>query len=212
MGRPKKSEIGPIPTRERLFNKALELFALKGFEAVSVREITRALNLNEATLYIHYKNKSDLLNTILERFEKTLISPGFQVPPPETFGDDEEFSLAEILIEGGKNFFAHADRITLLIWRMLMISQYRYKPARSNLEEQILNPPIRFFTGMLENMKTAGKIRPNANCQSAGRIIAAMFFDYSFRSNLKAAWDEISEQEFVWLTEDLKFIADTLDL
>ena len=206
MGRPQKSEQGPIPTRERIFQQALELFATQGYDAVSVRDITRALNLNEATLYIHYKNKAALLEEILERLQKTLIEPGFRVPPAETFSEHEDFDLAEYLIEGAAQFFSRADRTTLLTWRMLMISQYRFESARTTLEEQLLGTPLHFFTALLENMQSAGLLRRELDCSSAGRIIAALFFDYSFRSNLKAAWNERSDAEFSKLKADLKTI------
>ena len=93
---------------------------------------------------------------------------------------------------------------------MLMISQYRYTPARKGLENQILNPPVQFFSGMLESIKKAGKIRPDADCRSAGGVIAALFFNYSFRSNLNAAWNEESAREFQELSEELEFIAGSL--
>lgn len=210
MGRPKKSEMGPVPTAERLLRKALELFARRGFDAVSVRDITRPLGLNEATLYIHYRNKSALLDAIFDRLKQNLIDPGFRVPPPETFGGEGGGDPVTYLVEGAKHFFSRADRETLLTWRLLMINQYGHQAARHSLEEQLLNAPVRFVTSLLENMQAAGKIRRDVDCRSAGRIIAALFFDYSFRSNLKAAWDEDADGEFARLSEDLAAFTESL--
>jgi len=212
MGRPKKSEMGSITTRERLFNKALELFATKGFDAVSVRDITGALGLNEATLYIHYSNKLALLEAILQRLEKKLIEPGFKIPPPEFFRGQSTFDLTDYLIDGAKQFFGRADTETLLTWRMLMISQYRYESARRSVEEQLLNAPVRFFTKMLRRTQIAELIRQDIECESAGRIIAALFFDFSFRANLKEAWNEQSEDEFERLAEELRFFTRSLEV
>lgn len=210
MGRPKKSEQGAIPTRERIFQQALELFATKGYDAVSVRDITRALHLNEATLYIHYKSKSALLSEILERLEKRLIEPGFRNPPSKMFTASAGFDPADFLIDGATQFFSRADRGTLLTWRMLMISQYRYESARTTVEEHLLNTPVRFFTLMLKNMQSAGQISSDIDCSSAGRIIAALFFDYSFRANLNAAWSEKSDEEFFSLKSDLRTLTEWL--
>mgnify|MGYP006310819607 FL=1 len=120
MGRPKKTEQGPVATKERIFQKALELFAAKGYDAVSVRDITRALHLNEASLYNHYRNKSALLDVILERLKNNLIDPGFRVPPVDMFASAGEFDAANYLIEGATRFFGRTDQATLLTWRMLM--------------------------------------------------------------------------------------------
>ena len=47
-------------TKERLLDKAEELFAQKGYHAVSVREITRATCCNLAAVNYHFGNKQNL--------------------------------------------------------------------------------------------------------------------------------------------------------
>ena len=47
-------------TKERLLDEAEALFALKGYDAVSVREITRAANCNLAAVNYHFGNKKNL--------------------------------------------------------------------------------------------------------------------------------------------------------
>ncbi len=206
MSRPKKSEMDPTPTKERLYRKALELFSKKGFDAVSVRTITRSLGLNEATLYIYYKNKSALLAEILERLEAKLIIPGFRVPPPEHFMPLEDFDLHSFLMEGARRFFSMADEEVLMTWRLLMISQYTYPSARDSIENHLLNTPVRFFTGMLENIAKAGLIKEDVDCSSLGKVIGSLFFDYSFRANLKAAWDRDQEGEMQNLSDEIRLV------
>lgn len=48
-------------TRLALRSALLELIKEKGFEAVSVEEITERANLGRATFYLHFKDKEDLL-------------------------------------------------------------------------------------------------------------------------------------------------------
>lgn len=186
--------------------KALELFASKGFESVSVREITRALGLTEASLYIHFKNKAALLEDIFHRLDTKLIEPGFQVPPPDYFHRQNNFDAVAFLISGAKSFFRQADREIILIWRMVMIGQYRYEQARKIIEEKLLDAPVRFFTAIFENMETAGKLKKGSNGESLGRMVGALFFNYSFRSNLKAAWGEETDPLFTLLSKDLAFL------
>ena len=47
-------------TRERILDEAEALFALKGYDAVSVREITGAANCNLAAVNYHFGNKRNL--------------------------------------------------------------------------------------------------------------------------------------------------------
>jgi len=54
-------------TRQALRRALLELIKEKGFEALSVEEITERANLGRATFYLHYEDKEDLL---LEEFRE----------------------------------------------------------------------------------------------------------------------------------------------
>ncbi len=206
MGRPKKTERSPGETREQLYQRALELFAQRGYGAVSVRDITGSLGL-----------KAALLETIFTRLEERLIDPGFQIPPPEAFFDGGSlapgagpFEPAEFLIEGARRFYRQAGREVLLTWRLLMISQFQYPAARRSLEAHLLDAPVRFFTGTLESMRAAGRLPEGLECRRAGRIAADIFFQYSFRANLKAAWQEHTEEggdeDFEQLAGDIRFL------
>ena len=58
-------------TRERLLDQAERLFAMKGFEAVSVREITGAAGSNLAAVNYHFGNKMNLyMQVFRERWVK----------------------------------------------------------------------------------------------------------------------------------------------
>ena len=48
-------------TRKALRSALLELIKEKGYDSVSVEEITQRANLGRATFYLHYKDKEDLL-------------------------------------------------------------------------------------------------------------------------------------------------------
>jgi AcrR family transcriptional regulator len=48
------------PTRRRILDAAGPLFAERGFDAVGVREITRAADMNTAAVNYHFRNKEEL--------------------------------------------------------------------------------------------------------------------------------------------------------
>lgn len=53
-------------TKERIFEAAIDLFAQKGFDATSMREIAEAVGIKKASLYSHYKSKDEILEKIVE--------------------------------------------------------------------------------------------------------------------------------------------------
>jgi len=57
---------GGVTTKERILNVAIDLFAIKGFDAVSLREIADAAGVRKATLYYYFTTKDEILEKILE--------------------------------------------------------------------------------------------------------------------------------------------------
>lgn len=58
-----------INTKEKILLTALRLFAHRGYEAVSVRDIAGQLGITQAALYKHYKSKRDIFDSIVKRME-----------------------------------------------------------------------------------------------------------------------------------------------
>ena len=65
-------------SRERILSAALELADERGIEAVTMRELGRALGFEAMSLYNHVANKDDLLDGILD-----LVLAECEEPAPE---------------------------------------------------------------------------------------------------------------------------------
>lgn len=57
-----------IPTRQRIVNTALELFARQGITETTTRQIADGAEVNEVTLFRHFGNKHGLLLAVLQEF------------------------------------------------------------------------------------------------------------------------------------------------
>lgn len=55
-----------IRTKLAIRNALISLIAEKGFEALSVKDLTTKANINRGTFYLHYQDKFDLLDQTLE--------------------------------------------------------------------------------------------------------------------------------------------------
>lgn len=55
----------PTSTKETIKSEALRLFAARGFEAVSMRDIAGAVGIQAGGIYNHFPNKQQLLYTLL---------------------------------------------------------------------------------------------------------------------------------------------------
>ena len=59
-----------LPTRERILDAALTLFADRGYDATSMREIAEQLGMTKAALYYHFDSKADIVRTMLAETEQ----------------------------------------------------------------------------------------------------------------------------------------------
>ena len=66
MGNPaKREDAKPAKSAERILSAALDLFAVKGYDATSVREICGAAGITRPTLYHFYGSKEGVLRALL---------------------------------------------------------------------------------------------------------------------------------------------------
>lgn len=71
-------------TRQLLSQALIELILEKGYEAVRIQDIADRANLRAATLYLHYRNKEDLLLHTLETMFDKLVEKLQALPQDDT--------------------------------------------------------------------------------------------------------------------------------
>ena len=57
-------------TREKILDKAVEVFALKGYDAANLTDITEALGSTRSPIYYHFKDKYGLYRAAYELWEE----------------------------------------------------------------------------------------------------------------------------------------------
>ncbi len=61
-------------TKERILDVALSMFSTSGYEAVSIRDICGAVGIKESSLYYHFRNKQDILDSLMLKYEDHVSS------------------------------------------------------------------------------------------------------------------------------------------
>jgi AcrR family transcriptional regulator len=70
---PAKTNDQPVPTKERILQAAQEIFAQKGFDGTSTREIAAQAEVNISSLHYHWDSKEALYLGIIERIQQKLV-------------------------------------------------------------------------------------------------------------------------------------------
>ena len=54
-------------TRELIMQEALDLFAAKGYAAVSMRDIAAAVGIRASSIYHHFSGKQELFEALIQK-------------------------------------------------------------------------------------------------------------------------------------------------
>lgn len=59
--------------REEIITAAIDMFYEHGYQKASLRDIARKVGVTQAAIYYHFRNKEEILYTIIERFSTDLF-------------------------------------------------------------------------------------------------------------------------------------------
>ena len=136
-----------IHTRDRIMQTALELFSRRGYEGVSIMDITKEAGIHKATFYSHYTSKAVLLEKIFDSFKKKIINSG---PKPEEYEsllmniqNKRKFSIENVLLEALNLYLEeYTEPEMAKIIRLAQMEQYRNPSAYRFMKDLFYVLPI----------------------------------------------------------------------
>lgn len=165
-----------MDTKKKILEVSLALFAQKGFDGVSVREIAKEVGVRESALYKHYKNKEDILDKIIEEMISS-IRNGYELRHvPE--------ALTEGVAEGYRNI--SEEQLCEMSWSIFKM--FTEEPKLSNfrrllMREQFHNKTFAkyydkfFIEGVIESQaKTFLQLVDSGLFRKADERIIALHF------------------------------------
>jgi AcrR family transcriptional regulator len=171
-GRPVKVE-GEKSTKEKIFDAAVDLFAEKGYDGVSIRDIAKAVGIKESSVYKHYRSKDEILDTIFEYMKARLY-------PSQTSGSSMVTMLDaltfEQVLESGYASLGRmmADPLMLKITRIITIELYRNEKIREFFYSQMFERPVDDLELLFRRLMDKKKIKAYDP-----RALATTYFAFS---------------------------------
>ena len=183
-------------TKEIILFESLKLFADKGYDGVTVRDIAAEVGIQQSSLYKHYKSKQEifdtLVNTIQLRFRDA--SASFQLPNGELHEMAKKYATngngTEILkkISGEIFHFYLKDPYAAQFRKLLSIEKYKNKEIDRIYREVYIDTAISYQAALFDEMIKQGVMR-----QANPEVMALQFFAPIFL--LLNKYDGIAERE-----------------
>lgn len=152
-------------TRQKILDKALELFAAKGYDSVSVGEIAQAVGIRAPSLYNHFPGKQAIFDAIVEataaqyeadtdRIDIHVQDAGQDIPVFTEITEDALFEKVRQIF----SYSLHNETISRFR-RMMTIEQFRSPELSQLYTERYITRVVRYHAGLFESLIAAGEIR-----------------------------------------------------
>lgn len=196
-------------TKEKIFWKSLDLFGRKGYDAVSIRNLTKEVGIRESSFYNHYKSKEALLQEIFMVMEMELGKNKLNAVQIDKLTD--ELDLKTYLTRGIDRFLERWDKpYASKIWAVVSMEQYRNPKAAGLIlkeTERTLNMMSTAFL-FFQQKKKMKEGDPALYAHLYGFSSRAIHLDYSLRTFL----NDNPEKSLKKMYETAEFFADTYSL
>ncbi|MEX0599445.1 MAG: TetR/AcrR family transcriptional regulator [Rhodothermales bacterium] len=148
--------------RDAIWEAALELFAQKGIDSTTTREIAERADTAEGNIYRHFKNKDDLIQQLFEESAATFHASLVEAADAET---DPEARLRRLL----RGIFKFADE-KREVFAFLVTAPHADFVRDRDADWRPL--PMRLFAGTLQEGHEAGVFRKVDPVLATGWIVA----------------------------------------
>lgn len=144
-------------TRELIMQEALNLFAQKGYAAVSMRDIATAVGIRASSIYNHFSGKQELFNALVENANN--IKNSLQAVFLNAFSEIEEVK-EEAFVQTGVFFltgYLQNSQIAPLL-RVLECERFHNENADRAWRELMISAPMEHEVSIFKMLKMSGII------------------------------------------------------
>ncbi|HQR74719.1 MAG TPA: TetR/AcrR family transcriptional regulator [Sulfurovum sp.] len=195
-------------TKEKILKTALGLFAVKGYSATTVRDIAGAMDVKQSALYNHFKNKDEILETLVSELTTSAIVT--------LFADKESVGLHR---QGKSLLMSIATTFKLIgfdgpneaLVKLLMQEIFRNERIREIYNEYFYQENVKKLSGIFFAMMQDEMIKSSDPLLLANEFFSPLFFYQMQVSLLKL--DKKSTSSVVSLFEKhVDYFWDTIKL
>lgn len=162
-----RREASKKETKRLILKAARMLFARKGMEECTIRDIAKKAGVSPASVVVHFKSKTALLEEALCGDIESALSELVASMP-------EDLELLDRLMHLSKGFFRLYDKNRDLYRALIRYTAFEpasETPVMSKLSEQY----IQFLSQIMEEQKTRGTIRSELDSRIAAASIFSLY-------------------------------------
>jgi AcrR family transcriptional regulator len=156
-----------INVKEQIFDKSIQLFLVKGYNATTIRDITAAVGITPGSLYWHFKSKHELLYAIIDHYDATFTDAVIR----EVTNSQGNFLTKMRYQHKWATEFAYQHRDLCICFLTVAAEMVGSKTDLAKRIQAIYTKYRIFLRELLELGKKEGCIRDNLNLDLTANVI-----------------------------------------
>jgi AcrR family transcriptional regulator len=166
-----------LATKDRIEQIALELFAKKGYQSVSIRDIGKLVGIKESSIYYHFKNKQAIMDSLLDKID--LLVEKMKADFEFAFIRAEEITeeaMSEVAVGFLKGYLLNPYVYQMLAF--LVMEQMMDPKAYETYQRLVFDLPLSQQEKVFDEMMKRGFIKQNNPAILAQEYYAVIFLAF----------------------------------
>lgn len=164
-------------TKEKIAQTALMLFAKRGYQAVSIRDICKEVGIKESTVYYYYSSKRDLMDSLLNAIDQ--MTETMKAEFDQAFEKVQEVSvdaMCEVAVGVLLNYLLHPYVYPMISF--LSIERRNDFEAEQIYQKIVFELPLAQQEQVFQKMMNRGYIRRTSASVLAQEYYAVILFAF----------------------------------
>lgn len=187
-----------MDTKEKILFNALEMFSQTGYNTVSIRDIAGAVDIKESSIYYHFKNKQDIFDSIVERYENH-IKGLMDILNTAVIDMDSTKQLSlSITFQVIKDYYFEKylfDPFCNQVMRLMMIEQFHNEAIRNIYNRYLFELPEKIQTETFRMVSRSG-VMSEGDAVRISRMFFSVMTMLTFRYMLNGDLTETKKKVF----------------
>lgn len=147
-----------VGTKNKIFNSAIELFMLKGFNDVSLKDIADHVGIRQSTIYNHFESKQEILDTIYDFYCHYFLEDRMSMEEIEPALQNEGFMdiIRCIRYDFKENYLQKMSDITKIVFQRIAIDER----ARKICKSLVVDEGVRYVEAVFNRAIEIGRFAP----------------------------------------------------
>jgi AcrR family transcriptional regulator len=194
------------PTQEKIFKTAIDLFSQSGYNGVSIRQIAKVVGIKESSIYNHFQNKDNILETIYDYYKQEMKKTTLSIEELDKKIGTMPFE--QFWTIGLSNFHKKTeDPLLEKINNIILLEMFRDERARDIALSELFQRQQNIVCQIFKKMQDKGIIKSEFDPKVLAQEYTYPLLGLRFEYNILKSWNLDTKEVQKKMFDHIKFFS-----